>query len=64
MQGYVALPGFGITLIRNQMRAINPVIGNKYHNQHDLKFSATRFPVLGQTLNTFWNSIEIPLFIL
>jgi hypothetical protein len=37
-QGYVARDGFGITRIKNQIRANNPVIGNSHLSQRNLLF--------------------------
>jgi len=47
--GYVAREGFGITRIKNQIRANNPEIGNNHLSQRNLLLYSMGLPVLEQT---------------
>jgi hypothetical protein len=47
--GYVARNGFGITRIKNQIRANNPETGNNHLSQLNLLLGSMGLPVLGQT---------------
>ena len=47
--GYVAREGFGITRIKNQIRANSPVIGNNHFSQQNLLLCSMGLSVLGQT---------------
>jgi len=46
--GYVALEGFGITRIKNQISDIRPAIGNIHINQRYFVLLCKGLPVLGQ----------------
>jgi len=49
-QGYVAREGFGITRIKNQIRAARPVNGNSHQMSRCLRFGGINLPVFGQIL--------------
>jgi hypothetical protein len=62
-QGYVALDGFGITRIRNQMSANKPVTGKRNRNQQGLLEFFEGFFVSGQIRLTSGGQVESSFFL-